>query len=75
MTASWAEFERFQQSLVDKGLEKGLEKGLREAILDLCEAWGVPVSAGHREQLQGMDLDGLRVLKEQLKRTRTWSAV
>ena len=40
--------------------------------MDLCEVLGVEVTAERRAQLERMDLDQLVILKDHLKRTRSW---
>ena len=56
------------------GLREGEAKGLREAVSDLCEAFGVELTAARRQQLAGLDLAGLQTLRAALKATRAWPA-
>lgn len=68
---------RFDEGRKD-GLQQGLQQGLqlaRQTIVDLCEAYGVEVSADQQAQLEAMDLDRLLAFRDRLKRTRTWTFV
>jgi hypothetical protein len=48
--------------------------GLREAVADLCEAYGVELTEARREHLAGLDLAGLQELRARLKAARSWPA-
>jgi hypothetical protein len=81
MTATWAEFERFEQEQEqkirdegrDEGHKDGQKEALRGAIQDMCELVGIELSAEQRAQLEGMDLNRLLALKDHIRRTRSWT--
>src|SRR5579863_3428405 len=77
MTAAWATLEREWQeekrTCRNEDRNEGQKQALSEAIVDMCELLGIAVSAEQRAQLAAMDLDRLVALKNQIKRTHTWS--
>ena len=54
------------------GLDEGKRLGLQEAILDLCEAYGVEVTEERKTSLNGLDRSGLEGLRVALKARKTW---
>ena len=54
------------------GLKEGKEAALRETVADLCEAYGIELTAARQEQLAGLDLAGLQGLRARLKSARSW---
>lgn len=54
------------------GQEEGREEELRQAIVDLCEAYGTPLDAAQRTALQGLGLAALLDRKARIKRERRW---
>ena len=57
---------------VGRGYEKGFKEELQTAVHDLCEIFGISLSAAQEQQLQGMDVDVLTALRAYLKRHRAW---
>jgi hypothetical protein len=55
-----------------RGLAEGEAKGLRVAVVDLCEALGVALSASRRASLEAMGVGELEALRLALKQTRRW---
>jgi uncharacterized protein len=55
-----------------EGEAKGKAEGLRVAVLDLCEAFGVEVTAEQRARLEAMGVGELEALRAALKQTRRW---
>jgi hypothetical protein len=70
--------EQETQRLIDfgkaDGLREGRADGLREAVADLCEAYGIEVTAARQQHLAGLDLAGLQSFKARLKAARAWPA-
>jgi flagellar biosynthesis/type III secretory pathway protein FliH len=73
--------EQETQRLIEHGRADGLRDGLREgaaalreAVADLCEAYGVELTEARREHLAGLDLAGLQELRARLKAARSWPA-
>jgi hypothetical protein len=56
----------------EAGREAGREEGLRVAVLDLCEVYGVEVTAARRALLDSLDHEGLDALRAALKQSRSW---
>ncbi|MFO0760751.1 MAG: hypothetical protein U0359_30010, partial [Byssovorax sp.] len=50
------------------------EKIVREAIADLCDAYGLTLTADHEQHLASLDLAGLNELRVHLKKHRAWPA-
>ena len=40
--------------------------------MDLCEGLDIPLSAARRARIGGLDLDGLRSLRQEITRLRAW---
>jgi predicted transposase/invertase (TIGR01784 family) len=59
---------------LDKGRAEGERVRLRESILDLCDAFSIPVSAERRAWLDTLDLTQLDQLRHHLKQSRSWPA-
>jgi hypothetical protein len=57
----------------DDGRAEALE-ALREAIADLCEAYGVELSEAQRTDLASRDLAALEALRLAIKQRRAWPA-
>lgn len=53
------------------GEEVGLCRGKREAIRDMCDAYGWTLSA-QKAHLESLDLEGLEALRLHLKKHRAW---
>jgi len=70
MTAARAEFLKYEQDLI----EKGIEKGLREGVRLLCEALAIDLDEGRRRHIDSLDAAGLRALFAKLKLQRRWPA-
>ncbi len=51
---------------------KGEKKGQRKAVLDLCEAFDIPLTAAQSDRIANMELDELESLRAHLKRHRAW---
>jgi len=54
------------------GRAAGKAEGLRLAIRDVCELLGVLLSAEQTEQLSRLDVAGLSLLRDEIKRLRRW---
>lgn len=50
----------------------GRAEALRTAIADLCEAYGLSLTAGQEAELAGLDLAGLEALRLHLEARRGW---
>ena len=80
--AEGTEYEREKMAVQDfrgglslaekRGREEGREEGRREAVRDLCEVFGLALTAEQEADLARRDLDGLEQLRVDLKRTRAW---
>lgn len=57
---------------VDEGVQRG-QAGLRAAIVDLCEAYGIVLSAEQQAELERLDFEGLDALRARLKKDRRWA--
>lgn len=57
---------------LQQGLQQAREDGLRTAIGDLCEAFGIELTAERQADLAGRDLAGLEALRLHLKAHRAW---
>jgi predicted transposase/invertase (TIGR01784 family) len=57
---------------VDEGVQRG-QAGLRAAIVDLCEAYGIVLSAEQQAALERLDFEGLDALRARLKKDRRWT--
>ena len=55
-----------------EGLREGKKETLAEAIVDMCELLGLPVSPQQKAKVDGMDLAELEKLRLHLKQTRSW---
>ena len=55
-----------------EGEARGRAEGLREAIRDLCEAYGIAVTEEREIQLASLELEALLALRHTLKATRGW---
>lgn len=72
MTAAWAEFEKYEQDVFNKGAERGMERVLRRTVRDLCEVLGVPMGADRQALIEAMDQAQLSALWDHLKDRRAW---
>ena len=78
--ATWEEAQReakrdAYRSGIDEGKKLGIDEGkrlLQQAILDLCEAYGVPVTEARKQALQRLDGPDLDALRATLKAHRSW---
>lgn len=55
-----------------EGKADGRREGLREAVKDLCEAYGIEVTEAQEAHLEGLDLAGLEALRQTLKADKRW---
>ena len=64
------------EALREEGREEGRDEGrlaeARSALVDLCEGLDIPLSAARRARIGGLDLDGLRSLRQEITRLRAW---
>lgn len=60
----------------DKGLKEGHDKGKLEgkleAIVDLCEVFGIELDASRRAYLNGLSMPALDALRARIKESRGW---
>ncbi|HRI70990.1 MAG TPA: Rpn family recombination-promoting nuclease/putative transposase [Polyangium sp.] len=68
----------------DEGLKKGFKQGLEEvrkgglrdglvqAIRDICDLLAIPLSPERLSHMETLDLQGLELLRHQLKTTKSW---
>lgn len=55
-----------------EGLTAGKAEGVREAVEDLCELLAISLTDERRAYLARLDLAGLELLRQHLKRLRSW---
>jgi len=56
----------------ERGLRLGEERGLRQAIHDLCDVLGIPLTDARSAALEAMSLEELDALRQKLKQARAW---
>jgi hypothetical protein len=55
-----------------RGEAKGKAEGLRVAVLDLCEAFGVEMTAEQHAGLEAIGLGELEALRAAIKQMKRW---
>lgn len=55
-----------------EGLATGKAEGVREAVEDLCELLAISLTDERRAHMARLDLAGLELLRQHLKRLRSW---
>ena len=55
-----------------EGRAEGIRQGLTAAVEDLCDLFGIELTAERRREIAGLDATGLGALRDQLKRLRQW---
>jgi hypothetical protein len=69
---------RVRDDLVAEGAAQGARdgeaRGMRTAVADLCEAYGVELTAERQAHLATLDGAGLTALRQHLKAHKAWPA-
>ena len=73
--ATWESVQRDAYSVGrDVGKEEGKKLGLQQAILDLCEAYGITITAEQKTALASFPVTELETVRQAIKTGKTWPA-
>ena len=56
------------------GIDEGKKLGLQQAILDLCEAYGITITAEQKTALASFPVTELETVRQAIKTGKTWPA-